>query len=57
MATKSLLKTVSFKDKALTRNFVYALENAQRKTSKDVTMTRTCSDASVDEIRKMFGAK
>ena len=54
MATKSILKSINIKDKATANAFVSALENASGKSAKPVTHTRIFTDASKDEIRKMF---
>ena len=55
MATKSVLKSVDIKTKKSAAALVNALENAKGKGAKTVTATRTFSDASREEIRKMFG--
>lgn len=55
MATKSILKSINIKDKTTARAFVNALENASGKNAKPVAHTRVFTDASKDEIRKMFG--
>ena len=56
MATKSVLKNVRIKDKTSALRLVNALENAAGKGSRPVKHTRTFSDASREEIRKMFGS-
>lgn len=55
MATKSVLKNVNIKNRASALSLVNALENAKGKHAQRVKKTRTFSDASRDEIRKMFG--
>ena len=55
MATKSILKTIHIKKREPVYSLVNALENAKGKTGKDVVMSRSYSDASRDEIKKMFG--
>lgn len=55
MATKSVLKNVHIRDKKSALRLVNALENAAGKRSKEVMQTRSFSDASKEEIRKMFG--
>ncbi len=55
MATKSILKNVTIKDKRSVVRLVKALENAKGKKSQRVVSTRSFSDASREEIRKMFG--
>ena len=57
MATKSILKTVHIKDKKAAAALVGALENAKNKTAKEVRMSRSSSEASREEIKKMFGAQ
>ena len=57
MATKSILKNVTIKDKKSALFLVSALENAHGKRSKDVQHQRPHSDASRDDIRKMFGGQ
>lgn len=55
MATKSILKNVDIKDKRLARSFIYALEKAQSKKTRDIQLSRTCSEATGEEIKKLFG--
>ena len=57
MATKSILKTIHIKQKKTALRLVQALENAKGKGEKDVIMTRGYSEASRDEIGKMFGGQ
>lgn len=57
VATKSVLKNVDIKTRESALALVNALENAKGKHAQQVSKTRTFSDASRDEIRKMFGAK
>ncbi len=57
MATKSILKNVSLKGDAAVRRLVRALESARKKTSKPVTFQRSVSEATREDIRKMFGHK
>lgn len=57
MATKSILKEVRFKDKALCRGFATALENAKNKKSKDVILSRTCKTIPKNKVSDFFGAK
>lgn len=56
VATKSVLKSIHIKDKKAAVRLVCAMENAAKKKSQDVGQTRMFSDASREEIRKMFGA-
>lgn len=57
MATKSVLKNVDIKTRQSALALVNALENAKGKHAQHVVKTRTFSDASREEIRKMFGAE
>lgn len=54
MATKSVLKTVDVKNRNSALALVNALENAKGKHAQHVFKVRTFSDASKEEIRKMF---
>ena len=56
MATKSVLKNVDVKTREAALALVNALENASGKHAQQVEKQRTFSDASREEIRKMFGA-
>ena len=55
MATKSILKTIHIKSPKSAKRLVSALENASGKSSKMVKLARPASDASRNEIFKMFG--
>ena len=55
MATKSILKTIHIKKRKPALALVRALENANKKSQKEVVMSRSYSNASRDEIKKMFG--
>lgn len=57
MATKSVLKSVNIKNRSSALALVRALENAHGKKAQEVAYSRTFSDASRDEIKKMFGEK
>lgn len=55
MATKSFLKSVTFKDKTSAKSFVSALENADKKSRKKVIVTKkveTIKDS--DKIKEIF---
>lgn len=56
MSTKSILKTIHITDRKSALALVRALENAGGKSQKDVVMQRSHSEASREDIRKMFGA-
>lgn len=55
MATKSILKTIHIKKRRSALSLVRALEHARGKTAADVIMSKSYSEASKDEIEKMFG--
>ena len=55
MATKSVLKNIDIKTRKSAIALVNALENAQGKHSQPVSNNREFTDASKEEIRKMFG--
>ena len=55
MATKSILKTIHIKSPKSANRLVSALENASGKSYEIVKLTRPASDASRNEISKMFG--
>lgn len=55
MATKSILKNVDIRDKNLSKNFVDALENAHKKTAKNVVLSKKCTNVNRQDIKKMFG--
>lgn len=57
MATKSILKSIHVRDRSSAFRLVRALENAEKKGRETPVKTRTFSDASREEIRKMFGAE
>lgn len=57
MATKSILKTIHIKSPRAARNLAAALENAQGKHAKEVHLSKGCSEASREDIRKMFEGK
>lgn len=56
MATKSIYNNIRIKDPALARSFVHALENAQKKQSPDVYITKKVRDVKdLEEVRRIFG--
>ncbi len=57
MATKSILKNIDIRDKKSAFALINALENASKKHAQPVTKSRGFSDASVDDIQKMFGER
>lgn len=54
MATNSILKNVTIRDKKLGRDFVSALENASKKRRVPVTFSRGHFDVKGAAIKEMF---
>ena len=57
LATKSILKTVHIKEKKSAVALINALENSKTRAHREVELTRPYSDASLTDIKKMFGAQ
>lgn len=57
MATKSIIKNIDIRDRKLCRTFVSALENAQGKKGKDVTLSRSFTEVRGEKIKELFGEK
>lgn len=55
MATSSIYKEVRIKGKNLSRNFVKALENAEKLDSKKVVISKRVQELKGDSIKKIFG--
>lgn len=55
MATKSILKNISIRDSKVAKKFVIALEAAERRPNKKVTMSRTVQRLAPDKIQDFFG--
>lgn len=55
MATKSIYKNIVIKDKKLTNNLVFALENAEQKRSKDVKLSKSFREIKKEQIKELFG--
>lgn len=55
MATSSIFNTVHPKDKVSIRKLVHALERSQASKAEDVQMTRSVSEFTPDQIKKIFG--
>lgn len=55
MATKSILKNIDIRDKALGKSLVVALENAKGKKSKKVVLSKACREVQGEEIKKILG--
>ena len=55
MATKSILKNVNIRNRKDASALARAMENAHSVKSQPITMSRPVSEATGDEIKKMFG--
>lgn len=55
VATSSIFSTVHPKDKASVRKLVHALEHSQASKAEEVQMTRSVSDFTAEQIKKIFG--
>lgn len=55
MATESFLKDVTIKKTSSKKQLIVALENAHKKSSKDVRMSRSVQKVNQDKIRDFFG--
>jgi len=55
MATNSIYKEMRVKNTGYCRNFVAALENAEKKSSKDVVLSKRIQELRGDILKKMFG--
>ena len=54
MATKTILKHVSIKDKRLASGLVSALENAEKKGSKNVVLKKRLDEVKGESIKALF---
>lgn len=57
MATKSIYKDITIRDKALSRNLLHALDSAQNNKSKTVVLTKKCQEVKGSKIKDLFGAE
>ena len=55
MATKSIYKNVSLKNKTLTRGLILALENAMNKQEKEVQISKSVKEIKGNDLKKIFG--
>ena len=55
MATKSFLKNINIKDKYAAERFVNALESAEKKSSVDVVLQKSFTQAKKEDLETMFG--
>ena len=56
MATKSILKSVNIRNKGTALSLARAMENAHTKADKPVKMSQSVSEATEEDIIKMFDA-
>ncbi len=54
MATKSILKTIEIRDKSLAHLFSKALIAAESTTSKEVTLSRKCTELDSNLVKAFF---
>lgn len=54
MATNSILRSINIKEKHAARMFVYALENAKGKKSKEVTISKKVVYPDKGQIASIF---
>lgn len=57
VATKSILKNITIKKKATSRSLIVALEHADKKSCKDVVLSRGLRTADRAMIQSLFGNK
>ncbi|MCL2355585.1 MAG: hypothetical protein FWC70_00320 [Defluviitaleaceae bacterium] len=57
MATKSMIKSVNIKNKRLAEGLVSALENAEKKSSKEVVLQRRLDEVKGENIKRYFGVQ
>lgn len=57
MATKSILKNITLKNKKSCQNFASALEQAHKKHSVTVKMSKRTEDIKRDQIKAFFGER
>lgn len=54
MATKSILKSVNIRGKSRVRDFVTALERAEKLTEKEVLLQRPVVEVRTDQIKSLL---
>lgn len=54
MATSSIFRNVSIRNKHLAKNLLRALENAQKTSPKEHTLSKPCSEAKGEDIKKVL---
>ena len=56
MATKSFLKNISIKNRKSANSFIYALENAEKKSKKKIIVNTKVKEIRDEKtIKEMFG--
>lgn len=55
MATKSILKNITIREKHLSRTLISALENAQDKPCKNVEYSKRVVELKGNKIKDLFG--
>ena len=55
MATKSILKNIDIKSKELGRSLIIALEQAEKKSAKEVVLRRSFKELRGNKIKEIFG--
>lgn len=54
MATKSIYKNITVKNKRFGHALISALESAKKKKAKDVQLSRTFTEAKKNQIKDIF---
>ncbi len=54
MATKSILKNVTIREKNFGRNFVSALNKAANVSCQNVELSKKCTELKSDDISRIF---
>ena len=54
MATKSILKNITIREKNLGKGLLYALENAKNKSCQQVNLSKKNQELTNEEILRMF---
>lgn len=55
MATKSILKTIHLDSNKAAKKFIDALEQSRSMPTKEVELTRKCTEITGDKIKEFFG--
>ena len=57
MATKSILKDVTIKEKRLAHSFVEALEQAENSKFEPTGLRKTCKELTGEKVKMFFGKR